>query len=84
MFNSATPVSPSGAVHIDDITSKGFVLMLAAVSNFDTEHVEKHVKALFDIMSFPESFKDRFHGNLAHFNPDGYGIGPIRTTHWTN
>ena len=68
MFNSATPVSPSGAVHIDDITSKGFVLMLAAVSNFDTEHVEKHVKALFDIMSFPDSFKGRFHGNLATFN----------------
>jgi hypothetical protein len=55
-------------VHIDDITSKGFVLMLAAVSNFDTEHVEKHVKALFDIMTFPDSFKGRFHGNLATFN----------------
>jgi hypothetical protein len=67
---SDTCKSKRGAVHIDDITSKGFVLMLAAVSNFDTEHVEKHVKALFDIMSFPESFKDRFHGNLANFNAE--------------
>jgi hypothetical protein len=71
---SDTCKSKRGAVHIDDITSKGFVLMLAAVSNFDTEHVEKHVsthvKALFDIMSFSESFKDRFHGNLANFNAE--------------
>jgi hypothetical protein len=67
---SDTCKSKRGAVHIDDITSKGFVLMLAAVSHFDTEHVEKHVKALFDIMSLPESFKDRFHGNLANFNAE--------------
>ena len=65
---SDTCKSKRGAVHIDDITSKGFVL--AAVSNFDTEHVEKHVKALFDIMSFPASFKDRFHGNLDNFNAE--------------
>ena len=49
----------ASGVSLDDLSSKGFALITVAVTCFDLEHVDKHVKALFTIMGFPVSFEKR-------------------------
>jgi hypothetical protein len=68
-FRDKIRVRASG-VSLDDLSSKGFALITVAVTCFDLEHVDKHVKALFTIMGFPASFEKRFFGNLTNFNAE--------------
>jgi hypothetical protein len=58
----------STRVSVENIQTKGFALM--SLAGFDFEHVHNHVKALFTIMEFPESFDVRFHGNLVNYSTE--------------